>query len=305
MVLVDEAETGEGGDASLLRARLSAILDTSLDPLILVRPMYDGTQLVDFVIADTNGSHARAGGDRLTATRMHLPKRCPELFAMYCRALHSGTTESVRRLWIEAHPDDPTSTGGWADVRATPVVGDLVVSWRNVDADVAAENVLRAQAMQDPLTHLPNRRGLVEILAAACATPEPFGVLFVDIDRFKSINDDHGHAVGDTVLSTMGARLSSALRDGDIVGRLAGDEFVVLARSLHDPAELRSVADRLLGTGGDGHHVGATELHVSISVGGLWVGNRQRNVDAILAAADGLMYTAKRQGGGRVELGEL
>jgi len=169
----DPGAGGSGGDASLLRARLSAILDITLDPLILVRPVCDATgQVVDFVIADMNESHSRAGGDRLTTARMRLAERSPELFSMYCRVLASGATESVRRVWIGAHPDDATSSSGWADVRATPVAGDLVVSWRGVDADVAAENLLRAQAMQDPLTHLPNRRGLMEMLAGACAAPD-------------------------------------------------------------------------------------------------------------------------------------
>jgi diguanylate cyclase (GGDEF)-like protein len=306
---VDEPEQSAGGgdgEASLLRARLSAIVDTTLDPLLLARPVHDATgQVIDFVIADMNGSHTRAGGDRSTTARMHLPERSAELFAMYRRVLHTGETEFLRRVWIEAHPDDETSTGGWADVRATAVAGDLVVSWRSVGADVAAENVLRAQALQDPLTHLPNRRGLMEILSAACATPDPFGVLFVDIDQFKPINDQHGHAVGDAVLVAMSRRLAGVLRDKDVVGRLAGDEFVVLARPLHDPAELQSLAQRLLATGEDAHRVGADDLHVTVSVGGLWVTQCQRDLRAILDAADALMYTAKRQGGGQLQVGTL
>ena len=302
-----EKDASEGeGEASLLRARLSAILDITLDPLLLAHPVYDDAgQVIDFIIADMNGSHTRAGGDRSTTTGMHLPERSPELFAMYRRVLETGATEFLRRVWIAAHPDDVTSTGGWADVRATPVAGDLVVSWRNVDADVAAENMLRTQAMQDPLTHLPNRRGLMEILSAACATAEPFGVLFVDIDEFKAINDEHGHAVGDAVLVAMAKRLSGVLRDQDVVGRLAGDEFVVLARALHEPAELRSMAERLLATGEDAHEIGSDEVHVSVSVGGLWVDHHHRDVQAILQAADALMYTAKRHGGGRLHIGNL
>ena len=293
-------------EASLLQARLSAILDTTLDPLLLARPVHDPSgEVVDFVIADMNGSHTRAGGDRLTSSRMHLPNRSPELFAMYRRVLETGTTESARRLWIRAHPDDPTSTSGWADVRATGVAGEVVISWRNVDADVAAEDLLRMQALHDALTGVPNRRGLTEILTAAAAAPEPFGVLFVDVDDFKSINDRSGHATGDAVLVAVAQRLSAALRDRDVVGRLAGDEFLVLARPMHDPAELQSLAQRLVATGDAGYRVGEDVVQVSISVGGLWVGHGPRDVDAILRAADGLMYTAKRAGGGRVRIGRL
>jgi diguanylate cyclase (GGDEF)-like protein len=302
--------TGDGA-ASLLRARLSAILDTTLDPLLLARPVRDDSGVVvDFVIADMNGSHSRAGGDRSTMAGMHLPQRSPELFAMYRRVLEAGTTESERRVWVKAHPEDMTSSPGWADVRATGVAGDVVVSWRNVDADVAAEDLLRIQAMQDPLTGLPNRRGLMEMLSALCAGRDPFSVAFVDIDQFKSINDQHGHGVGDAVLVATGERLRSVLREDDVVARLAGDEFVVIARHLHDPTELHAMAQRLLSAGADGNHVVAESaglIHVSVSVGALYVAatGRRREAADVLRAADALMYSAKAQGGGQLALGEL
>ena len=158
--------------------------------------------------------------------------------------------------------------------------------------------------MQDPLTLLPNRRAILEMLTAACAGPAPFGVLFIDVDRFKSINDQHGHTVGDAVLVETGRRLSAALRSTDLVGRLAGDEFVVLGRPLADPAELRALALRLLATGEVPQRIGGESLHVSVSVGGVWVADGGRDVTAILHEADTLMYTAKREGGGQLLLSE-
>jgi diguanylate cyclase (GGDEF)-like protein len=306
----DEARPAADGEASLLRARLAAIIDTTLDPLILARPVRDSSgDVVDFVIADMNGSHTRAGGDRSTTRRMHLPERSPALFAMYRRVLEAGTTESVRRAWVAAHPDDATSTSGWADIRATGVAGDVVVFWRNVDADVEAEDLLRSQAMRDPLTQLLNRRGVMEFLTAACAAPEPFGVLFVDIDGFKAINDGYGHATGDAVLAATARRLRAVVRDGDVVGRLAGDEFVVLVRQLHDQRELEPMAARLLGDGTEAHPSDAADgpVAVSVSIGALWVpaADHPRDVTAVLHAADTLMYTAKREGGGRLRLGAL
>jgi diguanylate cyclase (GGDEF)-like protein len=306
----DREGCGDASEASLLRARLSAILDTTLDPLILARPVRDGSgDVVDFVIADMNGSHTRAGGDRFTAVHMHLRERSPELFGMYRRVLETGATEFVRRVWVDAHPQDPVSSPGWADVRATGVADDVVVSWRNVDADVATESLLRSQAMQDSLTHLPNRRGLMEALSAACAGHDAFGVLFVDIDAFKSVNDRYGHRSGDAVLVATGQRLTSVLRDDDIVGRWAGDEFVVLARHLHDPAELRALAERLLSVGAHAHHIGEEtpeEVRVSVSVGGLWVAADARHgVADVLHAADALMYRAKREGGSQFHLDAL
>jgi diguanylate cyclase (GGDEF)-like protein len=311
MTTHDRGGTGEEPSTeSLLLARIAAIVDTAIDPLILAHPVRDADgRVVDFVIGDMNGPHTRAGGDRY-ADRMHLPERSVPLFEMYCRVLATGVTESLRRVWITGHPGDAASTSGWADVRASAVGGDLVVSWRNVDADVATEEILRAQAgmlraqaRQDPLTHLPNRRGLAEVLSSVCAAPEPFAVLFVDVDRFKSINDRYGHAAGDAVLLTTSRRLAGVLRGDDVVGRLAGDEFVVVARSLRGPGDLASMAARLLATGDDVHRVAGTDIRVSVSVGGLWVAEGDREAATVLDAADTLMYTAKRHGGGRLCLG--
>jgi diguanylate cyclase len=312
---VDRGQHGdrrEGeGEAPLLRARLSAILDTTLDPLLLARPVRDASgEVIDFVIADMNAPHTRAGGDRFTTTRMHLPERSAELLAMYRRVLATETTESKRRIWIGAHPHDPTSTAGWADIRATGVAGEVVVSWRNVDADVATEERLRVEALQDPLTQLPNRRAVMNLLAAACITPDAFGLMFVDIDHFKSINDRHGHVVGDAVLVATGRRLLDVLGEHGVVGRLAGDEFVVLARHLTNPDELRSIAERMEAAGSAPHRVpeaDAVGVGVSLSIGALWVpaAARRRDVVDVLRAADALMYVAKRGGGGRLQVGEL
>ncbi|WP_129337233.1 GGDEF domain-containing protein [Cellulomonas endophytica] len=293
------AGAGGAAEASLLRVRLSAVLDTTLDPLILVRPVREGDRVVDFVIDDLNGTHARAGGDP-RAQRMRLPERSPELFALYRRVLATGTTQEARRVRIEGHPEDPTSASGWADVRATAVAGDVVVSWRNVDADVLAERALREQAMQDPLTGLPNRRALVGLLAAACAAHVPFGVLFVDVDRFKELNDRYGHATGDAVLAATGERLRSALRGDDVVGRLAGDEFVVVAPRAGTREDVGALAARVVDAPAP---TGAGAPAPSVSVGALLVDDPSADVDGVLRAADALMYAAKREGGGRVRVG--
>ena len=291
--------TGAGqADASLLRARLAAVMDTTLDPLILVSPLRDASgEVVDFTIADINGTHAREGGDRPEG-RMHLASRSPELFELYRRVLDAGGTESVRRVWVTAHPEDADSTDGWADVRATAVEGELVVTWRNVNADVAAENLLRSQALQDHLTGLPNRRALVQLITAA---PTPFGLLFVDVDDFKSVNDAHGHSAGDAVLVELGRRLTAASRATDVVGRLAGDEFVVLARQVHSDDELRHVGQRLLAVGDQPYDVAGATVTATVSIGALLVHDR-RSVEEVMRSTDDLMYAAKRAGRGRLEI---
>jgi diguanylate cyclase (GGDEF)-like protein len=160
------------------------------------------------------------------------------------------------------------------------------------------------QAVHDPLTGLANRTllrdRLKHALARATRGGGATGVLFVDLDGFKQINDAYGHAVGDAVLAEIGARLPQAVRPGDTVARLGGDEFVVVCEGVdHDSA--LAVAVRLqemirlpLTHAGVRHDVDAS---VGIALG-------HADSDALVARADTAVYRAKAAGGGRVEFFE-
>ncbi|MGH9273607.1 MAG: putative bifunctional diguanylate cyclase/phosphodiesterase [Acidimicrobiales bacterium] len=156
-------------------------------------------------------------------------------------------------------------------------------------------------ATHDGLTHLPNRVLLVDRLERSIAharrTDRVVGVLFVDLDRFKEVNDTFGHAAGDTLLRAVAQRLQRCVRDEDTVARLSGDEFVVLLPHLGDADEVLVVADRMLLALGDPFTVEGERLLIAGSVGIAVYPNDGASAEEILAGADAAMYTAKETAG--------
>ena len=154
----------------------------------------------------------------------------------------------------------------------------------------------------DPLTELPNRRSLVAIIDKAQETGR-CGVLLVDVDRFKRINDAHGHAIGDQVLVEIGRRLASASGGRDNVVRMGGEEFLVALAGVGDEGELRKRAEMLRRiVGGRPLTVEAGSLDVTVSIGAVLAERDCDDRDAVLAAADHALYAAKRLGRDRVRL---
>ncbi|MEX6666869.1 EAL domain-containing protein [Pseudomonas sp. W2-17] len=156
-------------------------------------------------------------------------------------------------------------------------------------------------ALFDPLTKLPNRQLLRDRMEQAIHLSSRMqhsylGVLFVDLDRFKKINDTHGHAAGDAVLVEVARRLSSSVRDSDTVARLGGDEFVMLLCNLPSPDDITVVAERILAACSLPIQVGISFYHVSVSIGvAAWPGDGA-TVDALLHNADLAMYSSKGEG---------
>jgi diguanylate cyclase (GGDEF)-like protein len=126
-------------------------------------------------------------------------------------------------------------------------------------------------AQHDPLTGLPNRLlmhdRLGRAIAAARRRASALAVLFLDVDRFKRINDSLGHAAGDEVLQSIAGRLTACVRDSDTVCRYGGDEFVVLLPEVACSADAAASADQLLAAIAMPHRVGEQDLHVTASVG--------------------------------------
>ncbi|MGY6519346.1 MAG: GGDEF domain-containing protein [Lysobacteraceae bacterium] len=157
-------------------------------------------------------------------------------------------------------------------------------------------------ALVDPLTGLPNRRALLDVLdrrMASCRHADvPVLVAFVDLDGFKGINDTHGHDAGDRFLVEVARRLKSGLREGDVVGRLGGDEFLVVTAGSHlgiDSAReaLRLRIEDLVE--GD-YDLGSARLHYpGASVGVVACSSGTADRDALLAEADAAMYARKRE----------
>ena len=158
---------------------------------------------------------------------------------------------------------------------------------------------LEDMAFSDPLTGLANRR-LTEIsirtrLDELKRYDWPFGLLFIDIDRFKEINDRHGHEIGDGVLRVVAASLRAAARSFDLVGRWGGEEFLALIVNI-DEERLHAIAERfrMLVASSDIPNQ-AELLHVTVSIGGC-LARRGDSIEALVSRADALMYASKQAG---------
>ena len=169
----------------------------------------------------------------------------------------------------------------------------------------AARADAERQAMTDPLTGLANRRAMdAHLLRALEDMTQDFGLLHVDLDLFKAVNDTHGHAAGDAVLERVGEVLRGELRGGDVAGRVGGDEFVVLLPGSPAPEELCAVAARLIERLETPVPFEGRACRISASVGiSSSAGYRARpGLDALLADADAALYAAKHAGRGRYRL---
>ncbi|HYP47240.1 MAG TPA: GGDEF domain-containing protein [Thermoleophilaceae bacterium] len=194
------------------------------------------------------------------------------------------------------------------EVDAAVVLADVAAIYLfNAQARTEAEanaDDLRRRALHDPLTGLPNRElvhdRLEHALAKTSRSSAEVAVLFVDLDRFKAVNDNFGHHVGDKLLIAIAERLSAVLRPGDTLGRLSGDEFVVVCEELPAPTVAGEVADRIVDAMSRPFSLGANELSIAASVGVATARDglaATTSADELLRNADAAMYLAKRRGG--------
>lgn len=177
---------------------------------------------------------------------------------------------------------------------------------RNHERSKQAEEELRYRAFSDPLTKLPNRRLLLDHLDMALARNDRAGtvtgLVFLDLDRFKLVNDSLGHAAGDQLLVNVAARLQASIRPADTAARLGGDEFAVLCEGLQTADDALHIAERVLHALGEPMILERRELVITPSIGVAVTSKRIDDTAGLLAAADAAMYRAKESGRGRIEL---
>jgi diguanylate cyclase (GGDEF)-like protein/PAS domain S-box-containing protein len=199
----------------------------------------------------------------------------------YCRALLRSLTD-----------DAGTVTGA-------------IVCLEDVTDSVQLRVQLEERATIDVLTRCHNRGSTMTALERALAVPgTATAVIFVDVDRFKLVNDRFGHTAGDELLRVVAARLQRAVREKDVVGRLGGDEFLVVCPQVGGPGEAMAVADRVGESVMGIVRLGATTLDVRVSVG-VACAAAGTTADALVGRADAAMYEAKRSRSGIPVLADL
>lgn len=169
-----------------------------------------------------------------------------------------------------------------------------------------ATEALEHRALHDDLTGLPNRTLLLDrvgqALSASARDRTGVAVLFVDLDRFKNVNDTHGHAAGDAVLVEVAERLGGVLRGGDTVGRLGGDEFLMVCSGIVELSDAVAVADRVWDVLQEPAVFEGHELPVRASIGVALAEGPEASADELIRDADHAMYRAKEQGRNGVAL---
>lgn len=231
----------------------------------------------------------------------HLPDVTPPDFAaealrQIARALDTGVMQQFEyRLQV---------SGGLKDFEARLVVSgpdEVLFIVRDISARKALEAQLTHQAFHDPLTGLPNRALFLDRLAQALArarrADRPCAVLFLDLDRFKVVNDNLGHDAGDRLLVSVAERLGSCLRSEDTLARFGGDEFTVLLEGLADRGAVLEVAERLGNALRRPVVLGGREIGVTTSIGiALYHSDSADSPEDLLRFADVAMYRAKSAG---------
>ncbi|WP_430244222.1 diguanylate cyclase domain-containing protein [Neorhizobium sp. DAR64861/K0K2] len=182
-------------------------------------------------------------------------------------------------------------------------IGIGVATFEDISPRKAAEDAMRRIALEDPLTELANRRALqgrwqIEISSGCRSGPLAMAVLMIDLDGFKSVNDQLGHEEGDQVLKMVAARLRSCVRESDLVGRIGGDEFLVLLFRLGNVSEAEDICRRIhaqLAAPFD--HEGSV-IRIGASVGLSLYPQDGQNLQALMQHADQALYRRKRSGAG-------
>jgi len=181
--------------------------------------------------------------------------------------------------------------------------GGTLLTCEDVTERTIAQERVAHLARHDFLTDLPNRNMLQQFiedaLASSARTGEKLAVLCLDLDKFKNVNDTLGHAVGDKILRQVAQRITGVCRDGDLVSRIGGDEFIVVEVGVTSRTDPENLADRIIKSLVEPFEIEGKELRTGTSIGIAMAPDNSTDAETLLKYADTALYAAKSQGGGR------
>jgi diguanylate cyclase (GGDEF)-like protein/PAS domain S-box-containing protein len=228
-----------------------------------------------------------------------------DIFALFeedSARLFKRELDSGRVLELSGRQEGGADVHVEASTRACLYHGDpaYVTAVRDITRRRQTEDVVRRQAWYDSLTGLPNRILFLDRLEHALVQARRDGrrvaVLFMDLDRFKIVNDSLGHGVGDQLLQAASGRLQALLRKGDTLARLGGDEFVVLLEDAAVGDDAQTVARKIIESLGQPFPIGSQEIHIGASVGVAYFPDHAGEGERLIKLADMAMYRAKKNG---------
>lgn len=232
------------------------------------------------------------------------------------RQTGSDCTDGIekQRKWIQDHVAELALGKSFSYVQDLPNGRNILVTiqpladggWVDLQEDITdklrAEQKIVWLARHDTLTQIANRFHFREMLHQELSGLQPgerLALLWIDLDKFKPVNDTFGHPAGDELLKSVAQRLRSVVRSSDIVGRLGGDEFALLQRHAPRKCDAELLAQRLLHAIGSPHDISGKSVSVEASIGIALAPEHGRSVDTLLINADVALYEAKSMGGQR------
>lgn len=177
----------------------------------------------------------------------------------------------------------------------------LIHIFNDISAHKAAENKMKMLAHLDSLTKLPNRNALMSHLDTTITTckDQAFTVMFIDLDQFKPVNDHYGHQVGDELLKMVAQRIRQSVRSDDVIGRLGGDEFLMVIESLKDNQDANKIAQKVIDRLSEPFKINGQSIKIGASMGIAHYPQNGETIEQLIKAADQAMYQAKQSGRNR------
>ena len=221
----------------------------------------------------------------------------PGVWSCFAEPIYSTNGDRLGRL-VTTRPHS-----GSSHTRDLQLIGESAILAAIAIERDRSDRMIWKQANYDALTGLPNRNLMRERLGQELNKVRrhglPLGLMFIDLDHLKQVNDTLGHHKGDELLAQVGVRLSACMRDSDTVARLGGDEFTVVATELGERRDVERIAAKILLELAGEFRLGAESVYLSASIGIAFYPDHGEDMDALIDCADHAMYDAKNSGGNR------